>query len=235
MSEVMKYEITSTDGVTLETEGRICSRHIRVVPRLAPLEVELGGSYPVPDGYTGYGDVKVNPKLLPLTVNKAGTYPVPEGYAGHGEVKFEPLLTNLKVTSNGTYTVPEGFMGYDEIEVAVYGAIAPVNKTITLLASGHFDDEKYGFIDPRDFGIDPSSNRYWLEDVVIAGPIINSDYAWDQDLEEYVYPNWSYEEDFDNNLCIHVRIDEVSGVCRYLYIFNDNASELLAKYTIITG
>lgn len=131
MSEVMQFEITSKDGVTLETEGRICEKNIRVVPRLAPLEAELGGTYRVPDGYTGYGDVTVNPKLLPLTVEMPGTYLVPEGYAGHGEVKCEPLLTNLTVTNNGTYTTPEGFAGYDEIQVEVWG-IPKVNKRYTI-------------------------------------------------------------------------------------------------------
>lgn len=59
MSTIQKIHLTSPGGVTLATTGKYCARDLRVTPRLATLTVSANGTYPVPAGFAGYGEVTV--------------------------------------------------------------------------------------------------------------------------------------------------------------------------------
>ena len=93
MSEIVtKVELKNKNGALLNTARRYCRHPILVMPRLYPLEVNENGTYPVPRGYAGFGQVKVN--VQPLTE------------------------TSLVITKNGTYQAPIG-TAYTSITVAV--------------------------------------------------------------------------------------------------------------------
>lgn len=92
MSTLIKHTLISKNGGVLNTAGKYCDKNIQVVPKLADSTFTANGSYPVPEGYAGYGDVNVD---------------IPE--------KEE---IGLSVKSNGTYTAPEGHV-YNRVEVHV--------------------------------------------------------------------------------------------------------------------
>lgn len=227
MSEVMQFEITSKDGVTLETEGRICEKHIRVVPRLAPLEAELGGKYPVPDGYTGFGDVTVKPKLLPITIEKAGSYLVPEGYAGHGEIKCEPLLTNLVVQNNGTYRIPDDMVGYEEVQVEVYGD-APIRKEITIAPGGRYD---FTATDWGDMGFVNTS--YMHHQAFIFGNMRSDYYNYASNAKA----EWKQTHNNNGiyNFYVEVGSTATTGETYELLFYTKTDFRIVAKYTVIVG
>ena len=92
---VTAVELTSGEGMLLGTAGKYC-RH----------------------------DILVRPRLQPLSITENGTYPVPRGFAGNGQisVKVAPREeTELIVTANGTYTAPPGTV-YTAVTVRVPGA-----------------------------------------------------------------------------------------------------------------
>lgn len=60
MSKLQQIEMTSPDGVTLDTGGKYCAHAIRIKPRLASLTVSANGVYPILAGFAGYGMVTVN-------------------------------------------------------------------------------------------------------------------------------------------------------------------------------
>ena len=83
MSEIVtKVDVTDPDGILLNTGGRYCRHPILALPRLRSLEVNENGTYPIPRGFAGYGQVKVavTPKQeSALLVTENGTYQAPEG------------------------------------------------------------------------------------------------------------------------------------------------------------
>ena len=99
MSTVQKITITNKEGVTLATEKKYCPRNINVVPKLNPLEVSADGTYPVPDGYAGHGEVtvKVGAKTeAVLEVTQNGTYTAPAG------VVYTSVVVNVPTASAGS-------------------------------------------------------------------------------------------------------------------------------------
>lgn len=135
MSEVMKFELASKNGVLLETEGKYCTHNIKVEPVVDDLTITENGTYPVPEGHTGHGDltVDVKPDLEALTVTENGTYTVPEGTDGYGDVTVDvqPNLAPLDITSNGFYPIPEGYDGYGDLSVQV-DDMYPIIKNYTI-------------------------------------------------------------------------------------------------------
>lgn len=135
MAQAMKFELATKSGVLLETEGKYCTQNIMVEPVLADLTVTENGTYPVPEGAAGFGDVQVHvipDDIVDLTVTENGTYPVPEGKDGYGEVTVDvqPKLTDITIDSNGVYPVPEGYDGYGSVNV--YVQLHPIEKHYTL-------------------------------------------------------------------------------------------------------
>lgn len=82
MIPVTKIDLKDKDGTLLNTEKKYCRQNILVLPKLNPLEVTENGTYPVPQGFAGNGQVKVsvNPKKeTALIVTGNGTYIAPPG------------------------------------------------------------------------------------------------------------------------------------------------------------
>ena len=60
MSIVQQIPITTPEGQTLATAKKYCPHNLRVKPRLATLTVTANGTYPIPEGYAGFGEIIVN-------------------------------------------------------------------------------------------------------------------------------------------------------------------------------
>lgn len=100
MSEVMKFEITSDEGVILETEGKYCTQNIRVVPRLEEgVTVTENGTFTPADGCLGFKDITVDIQrpLKPITITQNGTYPIPEDSYGYGEIDVAVNYLPVKI------------------------------------------------------------------------------------------------------------------------------------------
>ena len=113
MSIVQYFKVTSPDGVTLRTANKYCRHNLLIKPNLAPLSVNKNGTYTVPGGYAGHGQVNVNvpgKTESKLSVNKNGSYTPPEGTVYSAVEVAVPIKEEitLVVTKNGTYTAPEG-------------------------------------------------------------------------------------------------------------------------------
>lgn len=121
--EVMKFILASKDGVILKTEGKYCTHNILVEPVAEDLTVTANGTYPVPEGHTGHGDltVDVKPNLTAVMLTENGTYAAPDDADGYSEVTVDvqPKLANVTIRDNGTHPVPEGYDGFGEITVDV--------------------------------------------------------------------------------------------------------------------
>lgn len=123
MPEVMKFELASKEGVILQTAGKYCTHDIMVEPVVEDLTVTENGTYPVPEGHTGHGDltVDVQPNLTAVMLTENGTYAAPDDADGYSEVTVDvqPKLANVTIRDNGTHPVPEGYDGFGEITVDV--------------------------------------------------------------------------------------------------------------------
>lgn len=114
MSVVQKVLLTKTTGATMSTAKKYCERDINVVPRLSPLKVTANGTYPVPDGFAGNGDVTVEVPLKEeidlQVVENNKVYAAPSGQTYKSVAVAVPVKeeTTLTITKNGKYDAPEG-------------------------------------------------------------------------------------------------------------------------------
>lgn len=101
MIPVTKIDLKDKDGTVLNTEKKYCRQNILVLPRLNPLEVTENGTYPVPQGFAGNGQVKVsvNPKKeTALVVTGNGTYVAPSGTV------YTSVVVNVPTEGGGDST-----------------------------------------------------------------------------------------------------------------------------------
>ena len=106
MSDIVtKIDLADKNGVLLNTKKKYCSRDILIFPKLKPLEIRENGTYPVPHGFAGNGQVSVNvapKKETALVVTANGTYIAPPGTV------YTSIVVNVPTSSAGT---PEGGEG----------------------------------------------------------------------------------------------------------------------------
>lgn len=99
MSDIVtKIDLTDKDGVLLNTKKKYCRRNILVLPRLNPLDIRENGTYPVPRGFAGNGQVNVNvasKKETALVVTGNGTYVAPPGTV------YSSIVVNVPQTATG--------------------------------------------------------------------------------------------------------------------------------------
>ena len=98
MIPVTKYDLKNKDGTLLNTEKKYCRHNILVLPHLNPLEITENGTYPVPDGFAGNGQVKVSvmpKKETALIVTGNGTYIAPPGTV------YTSVVVNVPTESGG--------------------------------------------------------------------------------------------------------------------------------------
>ena len=82
MKPAKKIDLICKDGVLLNTEKKYCRQNILVLPKLNAMEITENGTYPVPQGFAGNGQVKVSvmpKKETALIVTGNGTYIAPPG------------------------------------------------------------------------------------------------------------------------------------------------------------
>lgn len=95
---VKKIDLTDKDGTLLSTEKKYCRHNILVLPKLNALEITENGTYPVPDGFAGNGQVKVSvmpKKETALIVTGNGTYVAPPGTV------YTSVVVNVPTESGG--------------------------------------------------------------------------------------------------------------------------------------
>jgi hypothetical protein len=106
MSDIVtKIDLADKNGVLLHTEKKYCRRNILVIPRLKPLEISENGTYPVPQGCAGHGQVSVNvvpKKETSLVITGNGTYTAPPGTV------YTSIVVNVPTSSGGTPGGGEG-------------------------------------------------------------------------------------------------------------------------------
>lgn len=106
MSDIVtKIDLADKNGVLLHTEKKYCRRNILVIPRLKPLEISENGTYPVPQGCAGHGQVSVNvvpKKEASLVITGNGAYTAPPGTV------YTSIVVNVPTSSGGE---PEGGEG----------------------------------------------------------------------------------------------------------------------------
>ena len=84
----MNLDIVKKGGKKLLVKGKICEEDITVVPKLQDKTITANGTYNVPNGYAGFGE---------LTVNVEGGTSIPDGY-------ILPTGTR-EITENGVFDV----------------------------------------------------------------------------------------------------------------------------------
>ena len=95
---VTKIDLKNKDGTLLNTEKKYCRQNILVLPKLNALEITENGTYPVPDGFAGNGQVKVSvmpKKETALIVTGNGTYVAPPGTV------YTSIVVNVPTESGG--------------------------------------------------------------------------------------------------------------------------------------
>ena len=143
MAKVMKLDITNKDGLTLATRNKYCTHNLKVVPKLKDATFTENGTYQVPDGSAGYGEIEVNvhPKLESITITNGGTYsktPSEDAY-GIGEVKVNIPLEQGAITSNGVYRPSDGKY-YDSVAVNVtFDSLFPIQKEVRIILDENQD------------------------------------------------------------------------------------------------
>lgn len=133
MSDIVtKVDLANKNGLLLNTEGRFCRHPILVLPRLLPLEIRANGSYPVPNGYAGYGRIEVSVDPLQetsLVVTRNGTYQAPPGTA------FTSVTVRITEESPGDHTCK-----YSSILIPAT-CTQPAIRRYTCTICGHTHDE----------------------------------------------------------------------------------------------
>lgn len=102
MSDIVtKVDILDKNGALLNTAHRYCRHPILVLPRLLPIEINENGTYPVPHGFAGYGQIRVavDPlKETSLLITENGTYQAPPGTV------FTSVTVNVTDAVTGDHT-----------------------------------------------------------------------------------------------------------------------------------
>lgn len=112
MADNIKISLTRAEGVVLATEGKYCDKNIAVTPNLATKSFTENGTYSIPEGYAGYGEITVE---VDKTI-------IPEGY-----IKPEG---ELEIVANGTHNVTN----YESVVVSVPSEeVEEYTGTVTII------------------------------------------------------------------------------------------------------
>lgn len=135
-------EVDGYSQVTVTASGR--------EPVLSSATFSENGSYSIPVGYDGFGDVVVNvapPAVSSKTITANGTYSASsDGVYGYGEVVVNvpqsASLGNVVFTSNGVYQAStSGFDGFGQVTVSVD---TETQGEIRVFADGVYQATDYG-------------------------------------------------------------------------------------------
>lgn len=123
MADNIKISLTSAEGVVLATEGKYCDKNVAITPNLATKSISENGTYPIPEGYAGYGEI---------TVEVA----TPEGY-----IKPEGSIT---ITENGTHDITNYASAVVNVDQTIIpeGYIKP-EGSVTISENGTHDITNY--------------------------------------------------------------------------------------------
>lgn len=179
MSKIIEHILTSKDGGVLHTRNKYCDKDIKITPRLADATITENGDYPVPDGYSGHGNIIVNIPVkeeVDLEITRNGTYTAREGvvyksitvnvpniYHGRQDLSVGASFSYSYSGSSPTVECPDCFTYSDSGSVLVFTAISDGSGEIyiwnsdDLLAkyevTAKYDyDLKIGEAFSKDFG-----------------------------------------------------------------------------------
>lgn len=166
MADKIFIELTSSEGLTVNTKGAYCDKDIAVIPKLEELRVKPTTEEQVLTalgGYVGIGTVIVEAEDVTLKTKEIttnGTYTASDDNVdGFSSVVVEVPLITKSVTENGTYkATDDGADGYSEFTVNVAGGGLPTydGTTKRVIKAG-----TYKFNDVLTYDVD-KINDYWF-------------------------------------------------------------------------
>ncbi len=132
----MAIEITTPQGVTLQTEGKYCSGNITVIPKLQEKIININGDVVPDEGYAGLSKITVNVASAPVS-----GYVIGEPFdveldvdTWNGTTYSELIISNYK---EGPYGVQVGLptnSSAPEMQAVIEAALTIV-QVRTLVAS----------------------------------------------------------------------------------------------------
>lgn len=146
MADNINISLTSAEGVVLATEGKYCDKNIAITPNLATKSISENGTYPIPEGYAGYGEITVEVATPEGYIKPEGSITITEN-GTHDITNYASAVVNVDQT-----IIPEGYIKPEgELEITANGSHNVANyESVTVNVPSEEVEEYTGAVTIAD-------------------------------------------------------------------------------------